>query len=46
MAGIGQPPSGRPAELWRRVVVRPKPMPTNLLKYREVETLGLAESAA
>ena len=33
MARIGHPPGERPPALWRRVVVRPKPMPTNLPKW-------------
>ena len=33
MPRIGQAPSDRPPALWRRIVVRPKPMPTNLPKW-------------
>jgi hypothetical protein len=33
MPRIGQVPSDRPPALWRRIVVRPKPMPTNLPKW-------------
>jgi hypothetical protein len=33
MARIGQSPSERPPALWRRIVVRPKPVPTNLPKW-------------
>ena len=33
MARTGQAPSQRPPALWRRVVVRPKPMPTGLPKW-------------
>jgi hypothetical protein len=33
MARIGHSPGERPPALWRRVVVRPKPMPTNLPKW-------------
>jgi hypothetical protein len=33
MARAGSAPTDRPPALWRRVVVRPKPMPTNLPKW-------------
>ena len=33
MPRVGSAPSDRPPALWRRVVVRPKPMPTNLPKW-------------
>jgi hypothetical protein len=33
MARAGSAPSDRPPALWRRVVVRPRPLPTNLPKW-------------
>ena len=33
MDRVGRPPGERPPALWRRAVVRPKPMPTNLPKW-------------